>query len=93
VADFWFAECLPCKWQVTYDTEDEAISAAEEHVSANHAKVPAREKVEQRMGHVQLRGENTVGAAVKSFADPAAEATPASAGSEPAPAGPLADDQ
>ncbi len=74
--DKWFAECLPCKWRTAHNTEDAAIADAEAHVAAHHSKVSGPQRAEQRIGHVQLRGEDAVG---YEFA--------ASAGPEPASGG------
>jgi hypothetical protein len=57
----WFAECVPCKWRTAHDNEDAAIAAAEEHVGLHHAKVAPLIRAQQRIGHVQLRGEDAVG--------------------------------
>ncbi len=59
--DKWFAECVQCKWRTAHDTEDAAIAAAEEHVRTKHAKVQPPMRAQQRIGHVQLRGEDAVG--------------------------------
>ena len=60
MADFWFAECNPCKWEEKHTDEDAAIRAAEDHVFALHRSVPNLVRAEQRMGHVQNRTENAV---------------------------------
>lgn len=53
--DFWIAECVPCKWEEQYTTEDSAIAAAENHVLAAHQRVPSLKRAQQRMGHVTQR--------------------------------------
>lgn len=67
MADFWFAECLPCKWQAKYPSESDAIFAAEDHIAEFHVKVPAKERAEKRIGHVQLRSEDAIGTAAPVF--------------------------
>src|SRR5258707_12147592 len=73
--DHWYAECLPCRWEETHDTEGAAISAAEQHVIDAHRDLftlngveRSRKMVDERIGHVQLRGENTIGAGVSTGA-------------------------
>lgn len=65
--DYWFAECLPCKWQTKHDTQDAALKAATEHIWDNHKYLTPKEQVDRKIGHVQLRHEDTIGAPVKSF--------------------------
>jgi len=69
VANKWFSECAPCRWQETHDTQDAAIVAAQEHVVDAHRDLfslpgdeRSRKMVSDRIGHVQLRDENTIGA-------------------------------
>lgn len=57
MADKWFAECLPCHWQETYDSETGAIEAASNHVMEAHRNVTSEERAKLKMGHVQLRTE------------------------------------
>jgi hypothetical protein len=71
----WYAECIPCKWQGAHDTQDAAISAAEEHVFSAHSElfrlasdVRSRKMVEQRIGHVQFRSEDALSTVVPPFA-------------------------
>ncbi len=59
--DYWFAECVPCKWQTKHGKQDAAIASAEMHVADYHARVPAAERAQKVMGHVQLRGEDAMG--------------------------------
>jgi hypothetical protein len=73
--DHWYAECLPCKWEQTYDTEALAIAAAELHVLDHHRDLftlsgveRGRKMAEEKIGHVQLRSENTVTAGVSTGA-------------------------
>ncbi len=70
----WYAECVPCHWQEAHETEDSAISAAEEHVLRVHPELlrmasdaRAREQTSKVIGHVQLRAENAVAASVPAF--------------------------
>jgi len=62
INDFWFAECLPCRWEVKVPyagaagEEDQAIAAAEEHIAAAHPGVLPAERRARFIGHVQLRG-------------------------------------
>ncbi len=72
--DHWYAECVPCKWQEAHDTQDSAISAAEEHVFRVHPElfrlpsdVRSRKMGEERIGHVQLRADNALSTAVPAF--------------------------
>ncbi len=58
--DFWFAECLPCKWERKCETQDVAIRAAEDHVFIKHRDVPSAVRADLKMGHVQNRTENAV---------------------------------
>jgi hypothetical protein len=53
--DRWVAECLPCKWETLHKSQDEAISAAEDHVHANHRKVAGAVRGQRKMGHVTQR--------------------------------------
>ncbi len=69
MANKWFSECAPCHWQETHDTQDPAIVAAQQHVAEKHKEffsLPAdqasRKMAAERIGHVQLRDENTIGA-------------------------------
>jgi len=74
IKDFWFAECAPCKWQEQHATEDDAITAAEEHVMHHHKKMRPTERAEKRVGHVQNRTDNALGTeVVETPAAPAAE--------------------
>ncbi len=73
--DHWYAECVPCKWQEVHDTQDDAISAAEEHVFRVHPELfrmpsdaRSRKMGEERIGHVQLRADNALSTAVPAFA-------------------------
>ncbi len=62
--DYWFAECLPCKWEerITHlgraGEQDAAIAAAEAHVQEHHPRLSGLERAKRYMGHVQLRSEN-----------------------------------
>src|SRR6266702_1407831 len=84
--NFWFAECVPCKWETRHDEQDPAIRAAELHVLDHHSDlfsppsdVRSRQMAAQRIAHVQLRDENAIAAGVSSgVAAPAAEALPES---------------
>ncbi len=64
--DFWFAECLPCKWEkrIPYTgaagEQDLAIAAAEEHVTEAHPRVKPFDRAKAYMGHVQLRTESAL---------------------------------
>lgn len=71
--DRWFAECAPCVWQMSYDTQDAAIEAAEEHVYTEHRKVPAHVRAWNRMGMVQFRTPGTQGTEMKPAAPVADE--------------------
>ena len=71
----WFAECVPCRWQETFDTQDSAISAAEKHVQSAHADlfslasdVRSRHMADKRIAHVQLRDDNAVGTGISTGA-------------------------
>lgn len=55
MSDKWVAECLLCKWEAHFDTQNEAVLAAEEHVADQHRKIPAAQRAAQKIGHVQLR--------------------------------------
>ncbi len=79
----WFAECVPCKWQETHDTQDAAISAAESHAINVHrdlfslpSDVRSREMADKRISHVQLRDENAIGAGVSTGVAAPAETAP-----------------
>ncbi len=70
----WYAECVPCHWQEAHETQDAAISAAEEHVFSVHPElfrlpsdVRSRKMGEERIGHVQLRADNALSTAVPAF--------------------------
>src|SRR5258707_1660673 len=78
--DHWYAECVPCKWEETYTTQDSAIAAAETHVRTTHSDLfslngieRSRKMVDQRIGHVQLRSEDTLGYGVSAGAASLAE--------------------
>ena len=62
MADKWFAECLPCKWEERYDTETDALTAASQHVQEKHLQSPPEQRGTQKMGHVQFRTELAVAA-------------------------------
>lgn len=70
MADFWFAECLPCKWEEKHTDQDSAIHAAEEHVFLNHRHVPPEVRGAKFMGHVQNRTETSPGPAPETSPDP-----------------------
>lgn len=59
--DYWFAECLPCKWEARipygfYSGEqDDAIALAEEHIEKFHRGVKSHDRARLYIGHVQLR--------------------------------------
>lgn len=61
MADYWYAECAPCKWREQYSTQDSAIRAAEDHVYSLHRDIPPAVRAEKVIGHVQNRTENAVG--------------------------------
>jgi len=72
--DHWHAECLPCKWQEAHDTQDAALSAAEEHVFSTHAAlfrlpsdVRSRKMADEKIGHVQYRADDAVATAIPPF--------------------------
>jgi hypothetical protein len=75
MADFWFAECIPCQWEEKHTTQDAAIAAAEDHVFDNHRKVPSAERGKQKIGHVQNRTENAVTADAGLAPDPGPDET------------------
>jgi len=93
VADKWFAECIPCKWETQHDDEDSAIRASVKHVNAFHVDIPPEERGAKKMGHVQNR---TVGALATSLPEgssagastPDPGGTGATASSAPAPGQP-----
>src|SRR2546422_7125383 len=64
--DFWFAECLPCRWEtrIPYTgaagEQDLAITAAEEHIAEFHARVKPDDRRKRYIGHVQLRTETAL---------------------------------
>lgn len=55
MADAYHAECIPCGWVETYALEDDAIAAVESHVALNHATTPPFERLQKKIGHVQMR--------------------------------------
>lgn len=57
--DYWFAECIPCRWETKHDDQDSAIRAAEDHVSDFHRGVPPEVRGREFMGHVQNRTETS----------------------------------
>lgn len=57
--DYWFAECIPCRWETKHDDQDSAIRAAEDHVSDFHRGVPSEVRGREFMGHVQNRTETS----------------------------------
>lgn len=59
MADTWFAECLPCKWEEKHDSQLGAIEAATDHVFASHRDVIPQQRAALKMGHVQLRGDES----------------------------------
>lgn len=69
MADKWVAECLPCKWGVNFDTQDEAIRAAEDHVFTTHRDLAPFERANSFIGHVQLRAQDAIGFQESSQAD------------------------
>jgi len=78
--NFWFAECVPCKWETRHDDQDSAIRAAELHVLDHHSDlfglpsdVRSRQMAADRIAHVQLRDENAIAAGVSAGVAPAAE--------------------
>jgi len=86
MADFWYAECIPCKWEEKYSTQDSAIAAAEDHVERKHRGVPSHVRGQQKIGHVQNRTENSVSDPTPGTTEAAAESsTHAAALSEGAP--------
>ncbi len=76
----WFAECVPCKWQETHDTQDAAISAAESHAIDSHRElfslpgdVRSRKMADDLIAHVQLRDENATTTGVSTGVEVVAE--------------------
>lgn len=61
MADYWYAECLPCKWRHRYTAQDSAIIAAEDHVYTFHRDVAPAVRGRDYIGHVQNRSENAIG--------------------------------
>jgi hypothetical protein len=76
--DKWFAECLPCRWEDKHDSQMGAIDAAVNHVMEKHRNVLPEQRAGKKIGHVQLRTEET----------PPAEPQPP-AGSESEPSAPV----
>jgi hypothetical protein len=74
--DFWYAECVPCKWITAHTTQDAAIRAAEDHVIELHRNVPSEVRGREYIGHVQNRTENAY-----ATAQPSAPAEAAPSGS------------
>lgn len=62
--DRWCAECNPCGWLETFEVEDDAIAAAEEHVYQHHQRITGHERAAQKMGHVQMRGVSEIPPAI-----------------------------
>lgn len=71
MADKWFAECLPCKWEETHDSQVGAINSVQNHVWAKHRDVSPELRAVKKMGHVQFRSE------IASQAEPETSAGPA----------------
>ena len=57
MADKWFAECLPCNWEETHDSETGAVEAVQDHVWALHRDILPEERARLKMGHIQFRSE------------------------------------
>lgn len=65
--NYWYAECVPCRWQESFDEEDSAIIAAEVHTRTEHMSLfsissdaRSRKMADERIGHVQLRDERAI---------------------------------
>jgi hypothetical protein len=77
MADYWYAECIPCAWSTQHTDQDAAIKAAEDHVFSTHRDVPSTVRGTLFMGHVINRTENAF-----AVPQPSTQAEVGAAGSE-----------
>lgn len=75
MASKWYFECAPCKMAQPFDTQDDAVAAAEKHAATDHPGVRGKQAVDQRIATVRNRDENE-------FAAPAETAQVPEAGQE-----------
>jgi hypothetical protein len=59
MSDKWFAECLLCKWEASFVQQDDAVTAASDHVANLHHEIPVVDRARDKIGHVQLRTETS----------------------------------